>query len=1126
MLRPGTRAPRLGRVSRNRSAGRAARSFQLRLEPLERRFVLSSTVVGRLLFYNQSAFDGNDPAISAADDGAIASDKTAYLATGALADFSNISGYTRGINGLMVDLLGSGAHGSISAGDFVFRVGANNAPASWSAAPAPSALSVRLGAGISGSDRVEITWANGAIANQWLEVMVLPTANTGLVQTDVFFWGNKIGDTGSPSATSFTTTTADASTVIAGGLGGAGGVTNARDLDKSNTVTVAGDRAAALGNIGALNRATVTISAPVINADLANDTGSPGDGITTDYAISGTIASPQPITLFTASLNGGSPVDVLPQLSGGTFTLGISTMDTINGGPLADGPYTLHLRAGDAHFVDSFFDIFFEVDTSIGTPSTPDLTPGSDLGESNSDDLTSDTTPTIEVTAEMGSLVTLWVDGSPVAQQVAGPVAQFTLSALGSGLYLIEATAEDGAGNVSAFSDGLTIEIDADAPAMTATTLVTFSDDRTPHVTVTGAGLANNTQVRIDVDINNDGDFDDAGESNRTQALLYNGSAYFQIDPALPATNAIDGPYLVQIRARATDPAGNEGTSALTSLLIDTLGSDALADYVYATDPTSALSASPVSTIAGSGFTVYVYDLTSQTWRSASETNRSLWRHWLQIIVPTTVTHSTALLYVTGGSNGGAAPTTLSGDMLALGTIAVQRQMITAVLPTVPNQSMHFSDEAPGVNRSEDDIIAYTFNKFVNDVGPDVDTWPLLLPMVKSAMKAMDAVQAKDTVHSSMNVADFIVTGYSKRGWTTWLTGAMDGRVRAVIPGVIDLLNLDESMVHHYGFYGFFAEAVGDYQEFNLIQNTLMPANQELGRIVDPYRYLETSNLTTIPKLLLNSTGDEFFVPDSGQFYFSDIPGPKYVRYIPNTGHGLDSRATESTQTFTNAIVNGLSLPEFSWTTDPDGSLRVQTVTAPTAVRLWQATNPSARDFRRSNNPGINWTSALLADQGGGVYVGNVATPATGARAFMIELTFTSPIGGNPYVFTTEVRVVSNLPLVTWPFFMPSNPPSPGMSPLAIGAGPSSGLAGADQNALAFGLATSLWSAAAETAAPPPAVFAASAAPAAATVQDEATEQLFDDWSLVDELGADDAAADDDEEASDLALSVLGDAWE
>ena len=69
--------------------------------------------------------------------------------------------------------------------------GNSNNPESWTAAPAPLDVQVSIGGGVSGSDRVEIVWANGAIQDTWLEVKVLATANTGLATEDVFVWGNK-----------------------------------------------------------------------------------------------------------------------------------------------------------------------------------------------------------------------------------------------------------------------------------------------------------------------------------------------------------------------------------------------------------------------------------------------------------------------------------------------------------------------------------------------------------------------------------------------------------------------------------------------------------------------------------------------------------------------------------------------------------------------------------------------------------------------------------------------------------------------------------------------------------------------------------------------------------------------
>jgi PhoPQ-activated pathogenicity-related protein len=285
----------------------------------------------------------------------------------------------------------------------------------------------------------------------------------------------------------------------------------------------------------------------------------------------------------------------------------------------------------------------------------------------------------------------------------------------------------------------------------------------------------------------------------------------------------------------------------------------------------------------------------------------------------------------------------------------------------------------------------------------------------------MDTIQTFiPTVAGGATIDDFIVTGYSKRGWTTWLTAAADDRVRAMIPGVFDNPNQGPSMAHHVAVYGFFSEQVGDYSEMQIFERLKTPEAALLSRIVDPYRYLNNGRFE-IPKLVLNSAGDEFFVSDSSQYYFEDLPGDtNYMRYFPNTGHGLDAGAGASTITFMDAILNNRPLPEFSWIVQTDGTIHVQTVDAPSQVLLWKATNPNSRDFRHGYHPEIIWTSSPLADQGGGTYIGSVPVPDSGATAFFVELTFPSAIPGVPYVFTTDVEVSSVLPLFPWPYEDPS----------------------------------------------------------------------------------------------------------
>ena len=565
-------------------------------------------------------------------------------------------------------------------------------------------------------------------------------------------------------------------------------------------------------------------------------------------------------------------------------------------------------------------------------------------------------------------------------------------------------------------------------PAVTLATSSPLSIDLTPQLTVTatgGSGVPANATVHVDVDLNDDGDYADPGETDYMQATMSGGKAIFDLAPAL-APDGPDGTYTVKLRAHVVDNNGVSGFSQPQSLLIDTQMSDVLQTYAHAPDDAYGYSLSRTIDGPNRAYTVYDINMTSQTWRSPSEVDRTTWQHWVQIVVPSGTVSSTALLLIDGGSNGGSAPDPNSGVVAA----AMQSHSVAIDLQDVPNEPLTFSGD-PNDPREEDEIIAYSFDQFMQHLGQSGDeTWPVLMAMVKSAVRAMDTAQAfVPTVSNGAQINDFVVTGYSKRGWTTWLTAAADDRVKAIIPGVFDNLNIADEMVHHYGVYGFFSPAIQAYNDLHIFDRILTPAGQALSQIVDPYRYLSEPQMT-MPKLMIDSTGDQFFVSDSAQYYIHDLPGTQnYIRYLPNTGHGLDDRAQASTESFYDALLNNTPLPQFTWTIQPDGGIRVQTSTPATQVLLWQATNPTARDFRQLYT-NVVWTSSILFDEGGGVYTGDPPMPDSGARAYMVELTFPSGDLGNPFVFTTEIHVKTNLPLYPWPFASSLDTGSASASPL------------------------------------------------------------------------------------------------
>ena len=194
---------------------------------------LGPGVAGRHVFYNGSAFDGGDTAADERDDLAIAVDKRP-LAPGQVASFSNVTSYTRGINGLMVDIAGLPAGSVLTADDFSIRTGRGGNPSAWTAGPAPTGVTIRRTAGASGTDRVTLTFAEGAIRNTWIQVTVNPTPRTGLAEADVFYFGNLVGDTGGAEAP-FSVDAADAVAVRAG-RSAAAPVTSLFDFDRDGRV--------------------------------------------------------------------------------------------------------------------------------------------------------------------------------------------------------------------------------------------------------------------------------------------------------------------------------------------------------------------------------------------------------------------------------------------------------------------------------------------------------------------------------------------------------------------------------------------------------------------------------------------------------------------------------------------------------------------------------------------------------------------------------------------------------------------------------------------------------------------------------------------------------------------------
>lgn len=423
----------------------------------------------------------------------------------------------------------------------------------------------------------------------------------------------------------------------------------------------------------------------------------------------------------------------------------------------------------------------------------------------------------------------------------------------------------------------------------------------------------------------------------------------------------------------------------------------------YVSAPDDSYGWQLIKTIDGEGYTGYVIDLTSQTWRTEAEVDRTTWKHWLTLIKPDGAKSDAALLYITHGMNDDKAPSEVDSRSLKM---AMETGTVVADLRMVPNQRLSFADSRRH-GRQEDDLIAYSRVKYMMTGD---ETWLVRLPMVKSGVRAMDAIQEfmRTEQAGGIKIERFVIAGASKRGWTTWLVGIVDPRVVGMMPLVIDALNTEAITRHHYEAYGFFSPSLGDYVRHSLYPFKLgSPEFAAVLKIEDPYMYRHRERMK-IPKYVINASGDQYFLPDNSQYYFLDLPDEKLLRYVPNTKHNLaGSDARESMIAFYDSLIHGRQRPAYSWTIRDDGAIEADADAKPIAVNLWQATNESARDFRL-DTIGAAWTSSAIEQNGQGKWVGTVDKPTKGFTAFMVEFVFDSG-GKYPLKATTDIKVIPDL---------------------------------------------------------------------------------------------------------------------
>ena len=382
------------------------------------------------------------------------------------------------------------------------------------------------------------------------------------------------------------------------------------------------------------------------------------------------------------------------------------------------------------------------------------------------------------------------------------------------------------------------------------------------------------------------------------------------------------------------------------------------------------------------GATVYEIKLTSLTWQNI------VCEHRLRLIKPLKIENPSLVLLLITGSGGGKEELLYGAEM------ATNMSSLAVILHDVPNQPLF-----DGLK--EDGLISYTFQKFLETQDKDL---PLLFPMTKSAVKAMDAIQQFSKEELGVDVTGFVVGGGSKRGWTTWFSAAVDRRVKAIFPMVYDNLDLPKQMKHQIDAWGKYSEQISEYSEKNLPQILATETGRELSALVDPFTYMDK---ISVPKFIIIGTNDRYWPLDALNLYYDELVGEKYIYYAPNSGHGLEKCLV---QVVSNSIAlhlktaGKLAFPKFSWECKEDGdfvefSILPDPKVKPKSVFVWTATSPT-RDFRD-----VTWQKTVLT-LNDSKYAYKVKKPEKGFFALFGETDYQQD--GKSFFLSTNVYLYGN----------------------------------------------------------------------------------------------------------------------
>lgn len=372
-------------------------------------------------------------------------------------------------------------------------------------------------------------------------------------------------------------------------------------------------------------------------------------------------------------------------------------------------------------------------------------------------------------------------------------------------------------------------------------------------------------------------------------------------------------------------------------------------------------------------------DIVSQEWRGIK------WRHDLVIVRPEKRARAgTAILEITGWEPN-------ENDLAWAKKVADSSGLPVAVLFQIPAQ--------PIWDLTEDNLVAHTFQQYLSTGEAD---WPLIFPMAKSAIRAMDAIQKAFT--GTNRIDTFVVTGASKRGWTTWMAAATgDKRIIGIAPRVFDFLDIQRQLVRQKRYWGAYSPMFEPYTSRALPDAALTPSGRRLVRLVDPASYFDNIE---VPVMVMLGANDPYWTVDALSVYWDRLPEYSLAMVVPNAGHGMGDPGAwiPSLAMFADHLSANRALPECTadfGLTPTHWELTVTCYPGPVLYKLWAADSDGLNfaetkwQVEDSDAPGPEPEGSILKFSG--------ERSATRNRALFLECVY--EVGGRRFSLTTPAYV-------------------------------------------------------------------------------------------------------------------------